>query len=92
MALLTLEVLYEMVQDANPEHEAIDARIIEAIRPRVMDSPVMVKVLDSLDEGVITNREAINKLLDNMTQVRQRDMAPENTSSGYFNAIPYTLS
>ena len=70
---MILERCLELLENTREEREALDLRDLEAIRHLVPNTGNFAKVLDSYEEGVITAREAVVKIVDLLACQRDKD-------------------
>lgn len=71
--MLILENCLMLLENTRAEREALDLRDLEAIRSLVPNTGNIGKVLDSWEEGVITAREAVVKIVDLLACQRDKD-------------------
>lgn len=87
--MLILERCLDLLEGTRAEREALDLRDLEAIRPLVPNTGNIAKVLDSWEEGVITAREAVIKIIDLLACQRDADDIGERRKAEFPPSLEY---
>ena len=88
--MLILERCLDLLEGTRAEREALDLRDLEAIRPLLPTSHTNInKVLDSWEEGAITAREAVTKVIDLLACQRDADDIGERRKAEFPPSLEY---